>query len=77
MASDKAVRQLAKRVNQSTSKLCQCNESPILIVDDNDFNLKTLELILKNMSGIPVDKAINGIEAVDTFTSKFTRNSQG
>jgi len=27
--------------------ICRCKKSPILIVDDNAFNLETLKLIIK------------------------------
>eukprot|EP00347_Sterkiella_histriomuscorum_P013047 403366216 len=45
---------------------CNC-QNKILIVDDNIFNLITLELMLKDQSELIVDKANNGLEAVEMF----------
>jgi CheY-like chemotaxis protein len=44
-----------------------------LIVDDNMFNLIPLELILKEMFQITVDKALNGQEAVNMFQKNLVK----
>ena len=44
-----------------------------MIVDDNMFNLIPLELILKEMFGLTVDKAFNGLEAVNLFNKKVLK----
>ncbi len=55
---------------ETGKKECSCN-AQILIVDDNMFNLIPLELILKEMFGVTVDKAFNGQEAVMLFDMKM------
>lgn len=48
----------------------------ILIVDDNSFNLLTLELVLREFcGGILCDKAMNGEEAVNMVTKNLTAAS--
>eukprot|EP00347_Sterkiella_histriomuscorum_P014553 403360436 len=47
---------------------CQC-QNRILIVDDNIFNLIPLEIIMRDQLGLIVDKANNGLEAVEMFKS--------
>jgi CheY-like chemotaxis protein len=42
-------------------------------VDDNMFNLIPLELILKEMFNITVDKAMNGREAVNLFSNNIQK----
>jgi len=54
------------------SKECSCS-AQILIVDDNMFNLIPLELILKEMFGLTVDKAFNGQEAVMMFDKSMCK----
>ena len=39
----------------------------ILIVDDSMFNLIPLELILSEIYGLKVDKASNGLQAVNLY----------
>lgn len=53
-------------------KDCSC-ESTVLIVDDNMFNLIPLELILKEMFNIQVDKALNGLEAANMFEKNLQK----
>eukprot|EP00347_Sterkiella_histriomuscorum_P018716 403344449 len=53
-------------------KECQCL-AQILIVDDNMFNLIPLEMILREMFGILVDKAFNGQEAVNMFNKNLLK----
>ena len=53
-------------------KHCSC-DSTVLIVDDNMFNLIPLELILKEMFGINVEKALNGQEAVNMYTKNLLK----
>lgn len=47
---------------------CKC--SPILLVDDNDFNLLTLKEIIKDLCDIECDLACNGQEAVEKVFEK-------
>jgi CheY-like chemotaxis protein len=53
-------------------KTCSC-ESTVLIVDDNMFNLIPLELILKEMFQITVDRALNGQEALNMFQKNIMK----
>lgn len=62
------------RINNNFDlNICHCNDkiekgATILIVDDNMFNLITLEIILKEFcGGLKCDKALNGEEAVNLF----------
>ena len=50
---------------------CQCEE--VLIVDDDAFNLLSLELILKNFN-VKCVKAMNGKEALDCVANKFCQS---
>lgn len=43
----------------------------MLIVDDNTFNLIPLELILKELFDLKVDRALNGAEAVNMFNNNL------
>ena len=48
----------------------KCQSQPmaeILIVDDSMFNLIPLELILSEIYGLKVDKASNGLQAVNLY----------
>lgn len=60
-----------KKINTSNND-CNC-QSTVLIVDDNMFNLIPLELILKEMFQIQVDKAFDGKEAVDKFSINLNK----
>jgi len=57
----------------SHRKECSCT-SQILIVDDNMFNLIPLELILRQMFSLSVDKAFNGQEAVTLFEKNMAKD---
>jgi PleD family two-component response regulator len=57
---------LNRPLEHSQKKDCGC-ESTVLIVDDNFFNLVPLELILRETYQLQVDKAQNGLEAVNKF----------
>jgi PleD family two-component response regulator len=57
---------LNMHLENSQKKECGC-ESTVLIVDDNFFNLVPLELILRETYQLQVDKAQNGLEAVNKF----------
>ena len=52
--------------------MCTC-EDKILIVDDNLFNLVPLEMLLKKIYGIKVDKACNGQIAVDLVRENLSK----
>lgn len=53
--------------------ICQCEE--VLCVDDDAFNLLSLELILRSFN-IRCYKAMNGIEAITLLTSKSSCDAQ-
>ena len=48
--------------DSSNSRGCMCN--PVLVVDDNDFNLFTFKEVLKSYS-VPADGAANGQKALE------------
>ena len=52
-------------MNELRDCILDFKQKEILIVDDNVFNLVTLEAILKLQFGFEVEKASNGQEAVD------------
>ena len=51
------------------NEIMECHCEDILIVDDDAFNLLSLELILKNFN-LKCEKAMNGKEALDKFINK-------
>ena len=55
---------------QIIQKACSCEST---VLDDNMFNFIPLELILKEMLGITVDKAMNGLEAVNMYTRNLLK----
>ena len=55
--------------NRQNSYLDECYCEEILIVDDDAFNLLSLELMLKNL-GLKCIKAHNGKEAIEKFKEK-------
>eukprot|EP00347_Sterkiella_histriomuscorum_P010154 403377397 len=58
--------------------VCFCkNKSRILIVDDNIFNIITLQTILEKQFNLQVDKATNGQEAVDKVIERYNQNQSG
>ncbi|CDW84159.1 histidine kinase-dna gyrase b-and hsp90-like domain containing protein [Stylonychia lemnae] len=71
-ASDQQYNRLNQSNNRSNLKTCSC-ESSVLIVDDNMFNLIPLELILRELFHIQVDKAMNGQEAVNLFQKNIMK----
>lgn len=45
---------------------CNCEAKPkILVVDDNIFNIVTLQTLLEFQHNLSTDKAMNGLEAVE------------
>lgn len=56
---------LEERIKRLSLK-CPCSErSDILVVDDNVFNIMTLQCILDDGLQLKSDKALNGQEAVN------------
>jgi CheY-like chemotaxis protein len=49
---------------------CGCN--PVLVVDDNDFNLFTFREIMETTHKIPSDGAVNGLDAVTKFEKSLS-----
>ncbi|CDW89008.1 pas domain s-box protein [Stylonychia lemnae] len=59
-------------LNTDLKKKCSCPQlNSILIVDDNIFNLVTLEAILSLQFKLEVDQARNGMEAVQKVQDRF------
>lgn len=60
------------QVNENErSSSCQCEQrNQILIVDDNVFNVMTLQCILKESAGVESDAAVNGEEAVERVRAR-------
>lgn len=55
--------------------MCDCLErKDILIVDDNIFNILTLQTIIQNKFQISTDRAMNGQEALDLIFSREQLN---
>lgn len=46
---------------------CQCVPK-ILLVDDNDFNLMPLQLLISKIFNVQTDQAHNGLQALEKFT---------
>ncbi len=63
-------------VNRGTSTLfCACQtRNDILVVDDNVFNIMTLQTILESSLKIKSDKALNGKIAVDMVAKRILEN---
>jgi len=53
--------------------ICKCGESPVLIVDDNDFNLEMLRVLIEQDLLITPDQARDGEEALKVFREKWGR----
>ena len=53
-----------------------CCSSKILIVDDNDFNILPLLMILENQMGLEADKAKNGKQAFEIFKAAYEKPCQ-
>jgi PleD family two-component response regulator len=56
---------------------CPCHDrKDILIVDDNVFNIMTLQCILSENLKLDADKAINGREAVEKIINRYEVNER-
>ena len=49
----------------------ECNQCPVLLVDDSVFNIQALELNLKKLFNFDVDTAFDGKQAVNAFKDKI------
>jgi PleD family two-component response regulator len=50
----------------SESTLCTCSELPaVLVVDDNAFNVFTIQTVLQGLGGVKSDSALHGKQAVE------------
>ena len=61
--------QIKHEVNYKTTNMINAPEASILVVDDNDFNLR-VALGLLNVFGINAETASSGIEAIDMVQKK-------
>ena len=62
-------------VFNTIAKNCPCGErKDILVVDDNIFNIVTLQAILELQFGITSDKASNGLEALNKVKERDAIN---
>ena len=53
--------------------ICNCKEkTEILIVDDNSFNVVTLQTLLKFQFKLKADSAVNGLDAVNMVKQRYT-----
>ena len=59
-------RKLTLKKCKSYSKFCGCKPK-ILLVDDNDFNLMPLTILINQLFKIETDQACNGLQAVEMF----------
>ena len=58
-----------------TESGCPClMRKDIMIVDDNVFNILTLQTILESLCNLQTDKALNGREAIDKIISRQREN---
>eukprot|EP00347_Sterkiella_histriomuscorum_P018708 403344478 len=65
-------------LREENPTVCFCSNKPrILIVDDNVFNIITLQTILEMQFGLQVDKATNGLEAVEKVIERQNQNQSG
>ena len=56
------------------SELSGCGCTPkVLIVDDNDFNILPLVMVLENQLDIDTEKAQNGLQAVNMFINAYKK----
>lgn len=56
---------------------CPCTSRPrILIVDDNIFNLVTLESVLELQFSLKADRAMNGQEAVEMLLKRHKQSEE-
>eukprot|EP00347_Sterkiella_histriomuscorum_P002515 403367855 len=57
---------------QQQQYCCECDKhADILVVDDNIFNIVTIQAILELNFGLKSDKASNGVEAFNMVTKRF------
>ena len=56
-----------KKKENVLDRYCPCKKSPILIVDDDIFNIMTLKMIIKEQFQLIPDTASNGLEAFEAF----------
>ncbi|EDK32072.2 two-component sensor protein histidine kinase (dhkk, dhkj) (macronuclear) [Tetrahymena thermophila SB210] len=71
--NEQSLSTISEKLNkQNAEKICECNQ--ILIVDDNDFNLYSLQLILKTY-GFVVDKSNSGMDAISKVKLKYSNQS--
>ncbi len=60
---------------ESPLMACPCEiRNEILIVDDNIFNILTLETILQQKFNKTCDRALNGQEAFEKVRERFNQN---
>ena len=58
-------------IESGSQKKCDCKDKPqILVVDDNNFNIFTLQSLLDVNFNLDSDKAFNGSEAVDKVAQR-------
>ncbi|KAL4427061.1 hypothetical protein ABPG74_021168 [Tetrahymena malaccensis] len=62
----------SKLIEYNKNRKCKCTN--ILIVDDNEFNIYTLEIRLK-MYGFITDRATSGMAAIQLVKNKFEANT--
>ncbi|CDW89272.1 pas domain s-box protein [Stylonychia lemnae] len=63
--------------NEEQKINCECQSlNKILVVDDNIFNVVTLQTIIEQNQGFQCDKAMNGIQAVEMFKSRLQEKSR-
>mmetsp|Transcript_578 Transcript_578/g.652 ORF Transcript_578/g.652 Transcript_578/m.652 type:complete len:167 (+) Transcript_578:1942-2442(+) len=54
---------------------CKCKNSPVLIVDDDVFNIMTLKMMIKGKFKLEPESASNGQEAFETFKNRLLAQS--
>ena len=57
-------------IAREEQKIEECSCVPVLVVDDNEFNIFSLILILSS-HGINCDQALNGLEAYQKVKKSF------
>eukprot|EP00347_Sterkiella_histriomuscorum_P008982 403342980 len=63
--------------NDQAACFCDSNQqSQILIVDDNIFNIITLQAIIEMQFNLKVDKATNGQEGIDKVVQRYEQEKQ-
>ena len=60
---------------ENVPDICCCQDrKDILVVDDNIFNLITIQTILDQGFGVKSDRAVNGQEAIDKVIERINEN---